>query len=42
MERAALVVASGATVLVAGNAVFGQADRAAAMAGLRMAADIKA
>ncbi len=41
-ETAALVVDSGATVLVAGNAVFGQADRAAAMAGLRMAADIKA
>jgi ribulose-phosphate 3-epimerase len=37
-ETVQTVVAAGARVLVAGNAVFGQKDRAAAIAGLRAAA----
>ena len=37
----ALVVDAGANVLVAGSAVFGKPDRAAAIAGIRMAADVK-
>ena len=42
-ERTApLVVDSGANVLVAGSAVFGKADRAAAVSALRMASDVKA
>ena len=39
---APLVVDSGATVLVAGSAVFGREDRAAAVRELRMASDVKA
>ena len=38
---APLVVDAGANVLVAGSAVFGKPDRAAAIAGIRMAADVK-
>jgi ribulose-phosphate 3-epimerase len=37
-DTAARVVAAGATMLVAGNAIFGQTDRAAALAALRAAA----
>lgn len=41
-ERTApLVVDAGANVLVAGSAVFGKPDRAAAIAGIRMAAAVK-
>lgn len=40
-STAPLVVDAGANVLVAGSAVFGKPDRAAAIAGIRMAADIK-
>ena len=42
VETAPLVADSGASVLVAGNAVFGRADRAAAIAELRAAADVRA
>ncbi|AIQ73981.1 MULTISPECIES: ribulose-phosphate 3-epimerase [Paenibacillus] len=38
-ETAPLVVAAGADVLVAGNAVFGRSDRAAAIRGIREAAE---
>ena len=38
---APLVVDAGANVLVAGSAVFGKPDRAAAIACIRMAADVK-
>ena len=41
-DTAPLVVDSGANVLVAGNAVFGAPDRAAAVRQLRMASDVKA
>lgn len=41
-STAPLVVDSGASVLVAGSAVFGKADRAAAIEELRMASDVKA
>ena len=37
-ETAARVVAAGATMLVAGNAIFGQPDRGAALSALRRAA----
>ena len=40
-NTAPLVVDAGANVLVAGSAVFGRPDRAAAIEGLRMAAAIK-
>ncbi len=40
-QTAPIVVDAGANVLVAGSAVFKQADRAAAILGLRQAADIK-
>ena len=40
-STAPLVADAGANVLVAGSAVFGKPDRAAAIAGIRMAADIK-
>ena len=39
-KTAPLVVDAGANVLVAGSAVFGKPDRAAAIAGIRMAADV--
>ena len=39
-KTAPLVVDAGANVLVAGSAVFGKSDRAAAIAGIRMAADV--
>lgn len=42
VSTAPLVVDSGASVLVAGSAVFGKSDRAAAIEELRMAADVKA
>ena len=42
VHTAPLVVDSGASVLVAGSAVFGRTDRAAAMDELRMAAAVKA
>ena len=42
VQTAPLVVDSGASVLVAGNAVFSKADRRSAIRELRMAADIKA
>lgn len=42
VQTAPLVVDSGASVLVAGNAVFSKADRTSAIRELRMAADIKA
>ncbi|MDH6426843.1 ribulose-phosphate 3-epimerase [Paenibacillus odorifer] len=38
-DTAPLVVAAGADVLVAGNAVFGRSDRAAAIRGIREAAE---
>ncbi|OME06605.1 ribulose-phosphate 3-epimerase [Paenibacillus odorifer] len=38
-DTAPLVVAAGADVLVAGNAVFGRSDRAAAIQGIREAAE---
>ena len=38
-ETAPQCIAAGATVLVAGSAVFGKADRAAAIAAIRAAAD---
>jgi len=38
-DTAARLVAAGATMLVAGNAVFGQSDRRAAIAALRAAAE---
>ena len=41
-ETAPLVADSGADVLVAGNAIFAKSDRAAAIAALRMAADVRA
>lgn len=41
-ETAPLVADSGADVLVAGNAIFAKSDRAAAVAALRMAADVRA
>jgi ribulose-phosphate 3-epimerase len=37
-DTAARIVAAGATMLVAGNAIFGQPDRRAALSGLRAAA----
>jgi ribulose-phosphate 3-epimerase len=37
-DTAARVVAAGASMLVAGNAIFGQADRRAALEALRAAA----
>lgn len=41
-KTAPLVVDAGANVLVAGSAVFGKPDRSAAVAELRMAADVRA
>ena len=41
IDDGTLVVDAGANVLVAGSAVFGKPDRAAAIAGIRMAADVK-
>lgn len=41
-STAALVAAAGADVLVAGNAVFGRSDRAAAIASIRAAAETNA
>ena len=41
-ETAPLAVDCGASVLVAGSAIFGKSDRAAALTELRMASDVKA
>lgn len=42
IKTAPLVVDAGANILVAGSAVFGKADRAAAIADIRMASNVKA
>ena len=41
VETAPLAVDCGASVLVAGSAIFGKSDRAAALTELRMASDVK-
>ena len=41
-ETAPLAVDCGASALVAGSAIFGKSDRAAALTELRMASDVKA
>lgn len=42
IKTAPLVVDAGANILVAGNAIFGKDDRAAAITDIRMASDVRA